>query len=84
MSNPSSTVGATPTAKSVAPVSTEITLAQRLNALEARIAALEADRDRFLGALRGAAEMCLQNTLVVSMLPKKMKEDLRAYLNAPH
>lgn len=46
-----------------------------------RVQSLEADRDRFMNAMRGAAEMCLQNPLVVSMLPKQMKTDLRAYLD---
>jgi hypothetical protein len=50
--------------------------------LEERVAALEADRARFLAALRGAAEMCLKNPMVVAMIPKQMKEDLRKYIDA--
>jgi hypothetical protein len=56
------------------------TIEQKIAALQNRVTALEIDRDRFMSALKGAAEMCLKNPLVLSMLPKQMKEDLKAYL----
>jgi hypothetical protein len=59
---------------------TSATVEQKLAALQNRVTALEIDRDRFMSALKGAAEMCLKNPLVLSMLPKQMKEDLKAYL----
>lgn len=48
--------------------------------LEARVQALEADRDRFLTALTYAVEMVLKNPMASAMLPKQMKADLKTYL----
>ena len=56
---------------------------ERLERNEARIVALEADRDRFLKALRGAVEMLLENPMATAMMPKQMKEDLRRYIKEP-
>jgi hypothetical protein len=55
-------------------------LEERVRALELTCTELRNDRDRFLAALKGAAEMCLQNPMVVAMIPKAMKEDLRKYV----
>jgi hypothetical protein len=48
--------------------------------MEQRLVALEADRDRFLAALKGAAGMCLKNPMVAGMLPKQMRDDLKKYV----
>jgi hypothetical protein len=58
-------------------------LTERLSKIEARLKSVEEDRDRFLNALRGAAEMCLGNPMVSALIPKDMKNDLRAYLEKP-
>jgi hypothetical protein len=56
-----------------------LTSEERLAQLECRIALVEADRDRLLNAMKEAAKMALQNPMVVAMMPKAMKEQLRAY-----
>lgn len=48
--------------------------------IEERLASLEADRDRFLKALKSAAEMALKNPLVSATIPREMKESLKEYV----
>jgi hypothetical protein len=48
--------------------------------LAARVKSLEDDRERFLHAMKGAVAMLLDNPMTSTMMPKKMKEDLREYL----
>ena len=52
-------------------------LEERLLESNKKIESLEADRARFLEALKGAAEMCLQNPMVAAMVPKEVKQRLR-------
>jgi hypothetical protein len=53
---------------------------EKLRELEARVASLEQDRERFMKAMRGALQMMLENPMASAMMPKEMKRDLRAYL----
>lgn len=53
-----------------------------LKALEKRVAALEADRDRFLKALEQAATMCLKVPMVAGIIPKEVKQRLQEIANA--
>lgn len=48
--------------------------------LEERLAAIEEKIVRFENAMIGAARMMLDNPMASAMMPKKMKEDLRAFL----
>lgn len=50
----------------------------RIDELEKRVRALEADRDRFLKCLEDAAQMCLQHPMARAMMPKEIKERLEA------
>jgi hypothetical protein len=58
----------------------EQNILDRLAALEEKVKELTADRDRFLNALRGAAEMALQNNVTAAMMPKDMKRVLQEYV----
>ncbi len=53
---------------------------ERIAALEKKVLELTADRDRFLQALRGAAEMALENNITAAMMPKDMKRVLSEYV----
>jgi predicted house-cleaning NTP pyrophosphatase (Maf/HAM1 superfamily) len=55
-------------------------LCDRVAVLEKQVAELTADRDRFLNALRGAAEMALHNNVTAAMMPKDMKRVLQEYV----
>lgn len=55
-----------------------ITLEEQLRKSNERVTALEADRDHFLAALKGAAALCLQNPMVRAMIPKDVKDTLEA------
>lgn len=51
-----------------------------IEALEARIKALEDNNERLMNALAAAAEMALSNGMAKAMMPKKMRDDLSAYI----
>jgi hypothetical protein len=55
-------------------------LEKKYEKLETEIAALTVDRNRFLDAMRGAAEMALNNNVALAMMPKHMKEVLKEYV----
>jgi hypothetical protein len=68
-------------------VDEEMILEERLAVLEARMCTLEkqvaeltVDRDRFVNALKGAAEMALANNVASAMLPKEMRTVLKEYV----
>lgn len=50
------------------------------NYLQKQVAELTADRDRFLQALVGAAEMALNNNVTAAMMPKDMRRVLTEYV----
>ena len=50
--------------------------------LERRIAALEESNRRFVNALCEAAKTLLANPMAGPFLPKKMKDDLTAFVSA--
>ena len=50
-----------------------------LAALEARVKSLEADRDRFLAALKQAVAEIIKNPIAMATMPKAMREYLKKY-----
>ena len=54
----------------------------RLNALESRVASLEADRQRLMNALQAAVKMTLSNPMMKMAIPKNVREDLENYLKS--
>lgn len=53
---------------------------EKIEHLTRRIESLEQDRERFMKALHGAVGMLLDNPMASAMMPKEMKNDLRAYI----
>jgi hypothetical protein len=57
-----------------------VVIEARMCALEKQVAELTVDRDRFLNALKGAAEMALSNNVASAMMPKEMRNVLKEYI----